>query len=264
MSNIETTQQNTESDIKSVQNLRIKVTSPCYDDIGKVLDQLGVNYHPFNGDFNCDILFLNCGTGDSIDYSQLKSFVENGGVLYASDLTSSHLLGTWPGLMTVTNQTVACKIRADVVDADLRRYIGSTVDVEFDLSVWSKIVKTTQGKVLMQSAAERFPIMMEFEIGRGKCFYTSFHNHAQTSEMERDLLQLLVIKQISAATDLDFQKTMDILSLSLKPSETVSTGTSESPVGGFSSIVAKWKTGNDAKTQTVEEKADDIGSKWKK
>lgn len=250
--------------IKSVQELRIKVTSPCYDDIGVVLNQLGINYLAFDGNYNCDILFLNCGTSDTIDYTQLKAFVENGGILYASDLTSSHLVGTWPGLMTVSNNTIACKTRANIVDKDLRQYIGNTIDVEFDLGSWSKIIKVTKGKVLMQSTDEGFPIMIEFVIGKGKVLYTSFHNHTQTSEMERDLLQLLVIKQISAATDIDFQKTVDIMSLSMKSSGTASKGTSEIQTGDSSSIIAKWETGNNDKAQTSVTKADSIGSKWKK
>ena len=249
---------------KSIKDLIIKVTSPCFDDIGKVLNQLGIKYNSFDGNLNCDILFLNCGTQDVINYPQLKTFVENGGILYASDLTSSHIISTWPELMTVTNNTSACKIQANIIDKDLRQYIGNTVEVEFDLDVWSKIVKTTQGKVLMQSAAEGFPIMMEFTIGKGKVFYTSFHNHAQTSEIERDLLQLLVIKQISVATDMDFQKTIDIMSVSTKPSGSMSMSASDSQIDDASSIIAKWRKKDAYKTSTTEEMADSIKAKWRK
>lgn len=197
---------------KSIQDLIIKVTSPGYDDIGKVLNQLGIKYQPFNDDYNCNILFLNCGTSDSIDFERLRSFVENGGILYASDLTSSHIIGTWPDLMSVDNNTSSCKIRATVEDPDLRQYLGHSIDVEFDLGSWSKIVFTTQGKVLMRSAQEDFPIMMEFTIGQGKVFYTSFHNHAQTAEAEEKLLRLLVIKQVASATRQSFQQTMQSFS----------------------------------------------------
>lgn len=249
---------------KSLQDLKIKVTSPCFDDIGKVLNQLGIKYDSFDGNLNCDILFLNCGTHDTINHLQIKTFVENGGILYASDLTSSHLISTWPGLMTVTNKTSACKIRANIVDTDLRKYIGNTVEVEFDMGVWSKIVKTTQGKVLMQGADEKFPIMMEFAIGRGRVFYTSFHNHSQTSEIERELLQLLVIKQISVATDLDFQKTMDIMSVSTKPSGSMSKSESGSQIDDASAIIAKWRKKDGYKTTTAEEMTDIIKAKWRK
>lgn len=262
MKNVE--KSNSKDANKSIKDLIIKVTSPCYDDIGKVLNQLGIKYNSFDGNLNCDILFLNCGTHDAINHPQLKTFVENGGILYASDLTSSHIISTWPELITVTNNTSACKIRASIVDKDLRKYIGNTIEVEFDMGVWSKIVKTTQGKILMQSADEDFPIMMEFAIGRGKVFYTSFHNHAQTTEMEKDLLQLLVIKQISVATDLDFQKTMDIMSVSMKPTGSGATEESKPQIDASSSIIAKWRKKDGCKTLTTEEMADNIKSKWRK
>ena len=98
------------------------------------------------------------------------------------------------------------------MDSDLRQYIGDYLDVEFDMGVWSKIVDAPTGKVLMESADEGFPIMMEFLIGQGKVFYTSFHNHAQTEEAEEKLLKLLVVKQVSAATKQSFQQTMGSLS----------------------------------------------------
>lgn len=198
---------------KSIQDLRIKVTSPCFDNIGQVLNQLGVSYQPFDGDYNCDILFLNCGTSDVLDPASLMAFVDKGGILYASDLTSSTIVATWPDLITFDNNTVACKEQAAIVDPDLRQFLGNSITVEFDLNVWSKITSMSQGKVLMQSANAGFPIMVECSIGKGKLFYTSFHNHAQTEEVEKKLLQLLVIKQVSVATNQDFVKTVQSFSL---------------------------------------------------
>lgn len=251
-----------------IQDLRIEVTSRHYDDIGKILDQLGIKYTAYDGNLydgklDCDILFLNCGTSDTFDYQELRSFVDRGGVLYASDLTSSHLLTAWPEIMTVTNNTSPGTIRANIVDKDLRQYIGDSIDVVFDLSAWSRIITAPQGKVLMESASGHFPIMVEFTFGSGKVFYTSFHNHTQASEMERDLLQLLVIKQISAATDIDFKKTMDIVTLSSKPSGATSVGTSGSQIDSASSIIAKWQKKDEDKTSSTESMADSIKAKWR-
>ena len=193
---------------KSISDLRIRVTSPNYDDIGKILYRLDVNYSSFDGTFDCDVLFLNCGTSDFIDTTQLNSFVQRGGVLYASDLTSDILMNTWPEIMDVLNDTEVCTIQAIIEDPDLKFFLGNTISIEFDLSCWSRIVDAPQGKVLMRSAKDGFPIMMEFTIGQGKVLYTSFHNHAQTADSEKRLLQLLVIKQISTATKQDFRKTV--------------------------------------------------------
>ena len=37
------------------------MTSPGFDDIGEVLNTMGVTYEPFSGSYDCDLLFVNCG-----------------------------------------------------------------------------------------------------------------------------------------------------------------------------------------------------------
>ena len=50
----------------------IYVSSSGFDNIGDVLTSMGVSFSPFTGRFDCDILFLNCGTKDYVDTAQLK------------------------------------------------------------------------------------------------------------------------------------------------------------------------------------------------
>jgi hypothetical protein len=40
--------------------------------------------------------------------------------------------------------------------------------------------------------------MVKVKYGNGLIFYTSFHNHAQASENEKALLQLLLLRQFGA------------------------------------------------------------------
>lgn len=200
---------------KTIEELSIKVTSPGCDDMGAILDRLGIRYVPFDGDYLCDIIFLNCCTSDQIDSGKLKSFVQNGGILYASDLTDRYVTGAWPDLMMIDYNTNRCTIQANIMDSDLRQYLGNSINVEFNMSSWAKIIKAQTGKVLMESSDEGYPIMMEFSIGQGKVFFTSFHNHAQTEEAEDKLLRLLVIKQVASATKQSFQQTIQSFSGSL-------------------------------------------------
>ena len=57
--------------------------------------------------------------------------------------------------------------------------------------------------------------MVEVESGAGAIFYTSFHNRAQVSEQERVLLQLLVLKQISASSHTTVAQASQSLGISL-------------------------------------------------
>jgi hypothetical protein len=68
---------------------KVYVTSKGFDNIGKVLRSMGVEFEPFKGAYDCDLLFANCGSGDYLDPAKLQRFVHAGGCLYASECSSS-------------------------------------------------------------------------------------------------------------------------------------------------------------------------------
>ena len=182
-----------------IKDIKILVTSPCYDDIGQVLRMLNLsygNYDPTNG-FECDIFFLNCGTHDAIDTARLRDFVAKGGMLYASDLTSSLISEAFPGIFNFAeNKGEVGHVNAAVYDEELTGIIGNSVTIYFDLGAWSVLNSINRGKVILASSSNRKPIMVQISFERGVIFYTCFHNHAQANDKEMALLKLLIMKQL--------------------------------------------------------------------
>jgi hypothetical protein len=197
---------------------KIYVTSPGYDNIGEVLRSMGVEFEPFTGEYDCDLLFANCGSGDYLDPTSLQSFVHAGGCLYASDLTSGLLSNTFPGMFRFSGSGSAGKVAAKIVDAELRDVVGHSTTIHFDMGSWS-VLNGCQGETLVEAAAGTAhagrPLMVEVEVGNGAVFYTSFHNRAQVSVQEKLLLQLLVLKQISASSKTTLAKAGQSLGISL-------------------------------------------------
>lgn len=197
---------------------KIYVTSKHYDDIGTVLSSMRLDYSPFCGKYDCDILFINCGTSDTINPKELAAFVYNGGCLYASDLASSHIQAAFPKMISFSNTGEKGKIKADVVDDELRQITGNRIEIEFDLGCWSVLDKT-QGKILLKSSlGNKYsgkPIMVSFRYGKGIVFYTSFHNHAQASDKEKMLLQLLLLKQIGASSNQSIEQVSSLIGLNI-------------------------------------------------
>jgi hypothetical protein len=197
---------------------KIYVTSSGYDDIGKVLDSMGVAFEPFPGTYDCDLLFVNCGTGDHPSPDELRSFVHAGGCLYASDLTSSLIMRAFPGSFRFRGSGKPGKVAAKVVDDELRQVVGDKTDIHFDLSGWA-VLEGCQGETLVEAARRTpyagRPLMVEVAHGEGAIFYTSFHNRAQVSKQERALLQLLVLKQISASSKITVAQAGQSLGISL-------------------------------------------------
>jgi len=197
---------------------KIYVTSPGWDNIGEVLSSMGVMFEPFGGEYDCDLLFYNCGTSDLLDPDGLQRFVHAGGCLYASDLTSSVISDAFPGMFRFGGSGQAGLVAANVVDDELRQIVGDSTTVHFDMPSWS-VLEGCQGETLVAAAqgtayAGR-PLMVEVESGDGAVFYTSFHNRAQVSEQERVLLQLLVLKQISASSNTTIAQASQSLGISL-------------------------------------------------
>lgn len=197
---------------------KIYVTSPGYDDIGQVLNSMGAAFAPFRGDYDCELLFVNCGTRDHLDPERLRAFVRSGGCLYASDLTSSLIDAAFPRAFRFGGSGRPGQVAAKVVDDELRAVVGDTTAIRFDLPGWA-VLEECQGETLVAAARRtpyaRRPLMVEVEQGDGAVFYTSFHNRAQVSKQEKVLLQLLVLKQLGASSKTTIAQAGQSLGISL-------------------------------------------------
>lgn len=197
--------------------MKIQVTSPQFDNIGNVLLRLNIPFTPFKyeKEIKADFLFMNCGTSDSIDPDSLRSFVKNGGVFYASDLTSDFIDKTFPNIFVFSGSGSTGEIKANIVDARLIEFLGKDITVKFDMGGWSQLSKITQGKVILERLDNKEPLMVEIPYGRGIIYYTSFHNHAQVSEKEDALLEILVLTQISSKNNKSISDIADSINFDL-------------------------------------------------
>lgn len=184
---------------------KICVSSSGCDNIGSILDSLNVKYNNFNSKgYDCDILFLNCLTHDSINPQELRLFVEKGGCLYASCYMDTIIDSAFPGLFDFAGHIGKPKeaMPADVIDKELREYVGEHINITFD-TAWA-MLNSAQGDIILRAASNikpkyaNKPIMVKVKYGKGLIFFTSFHNHVQASEKEKALLQLLLLKQFGS------------------------------------------------------------------
>ena len=209
--------QNLTIDISTSGTGKIVVTSCGCDDMAQVLGYMGLNYSLFDGNYDCDIMFLNCCSTDMnrLDPKRLREFVEKGGLLYASDHMDWVIHKAFPGFIKSSHIGNRGTEKVEVVDSELRAVIGKTVDVVFDLGAWA-MISDTSGKILlrMQNQAKT-PIMVMKEYGKGNVFFTSFHNHRQTSEKEKMLLQLLLLKQLSVNANVSMNEMSDLIGLNI-------------------------------------------------
>lgn len=200
---------------------KVYVTSPGFDNIGEILTSMNVEYEPFAGQFDCSILFVNCGTQDHIETERLSEFVRDGGCVYASDHADTVIASAFPGLFDFAGHRGAPgPIQSDVLDPELREVLGSSMTITFDMSAWAQL-RECRGETLLQASKSSrvgsMPLMAYAEHGKGSVFFTCFHNKSQTSGDERRLLQLLVLKQMSTVSSRSLREVSRSVGFTLPP-----------------------------------------------
>jgi len=200
-------------------SLRIAVTRPEFDNIGEVLNKLEYDFETIDDSKLSDagylskfnVLFINCGSGGnpSTNSRSLRKFVENGGILYVSDLAAPQISTAFPKEIEFSEGGQAGQwVKADVTDMDLRKIVGETIKIYFDAPGWQFVTKYSKNihTHLKGSFSAGFkelknsPLLVSFSYGKGEVIYTSFHNHAQADEKQEILLNYLVLKSLSSAS----------------------------------------------------------------
>lgn len=205
------------SGARSLKELRISVSTPNFDDIGEILRSMNINYKPFNvTGFDCDVLFLNCGTPDAVNSSKLREFVQKGGCVYMSDWAEQFLREAFPGRANINRSGKTGTMKARVVDRELKDIIGEHIEVMFDLGSWGEI-SSHKGETLIETATVigTRTLMFTFKEGKGQVFYTSFHNHAQADEKEKTVLKVMLARQIGAVTEQSTEMVLEDLGLNI-------------------------------------------------
>lgn len=236
------------------RSLRLAVTPPEYDDMGRLLDTLGRGYRYTQISLDdllhadrlaeYDVVFLTCGgvprewlgrrlresergsagvyrpKAEIVDMIQesFRKFVGHGGTLYVSDLQFDLLKLAFPEFVDQAGEGKGevQTVEAEVVDSGLRRLLGPTIDLRFDMPAWRpaafrgpEVTTYLQGTYRLRDAPERTgPLLITFPHGEGTVVFTSFHNEAQNEEMELELLRHLVFTTVTAREESKIRQTM--------------------------------------------------------
>lgn len=212
----------------------IYVSDDGYDDMGAILDDLGIEYEPLS-DVDLDtrsngVAMLNCKMGWRLDSihpsyrslrSSFESFVAAGGSGIVSDFAGS-------ALQTFTDagfdrSTDATDLTATVEDAELIDLLGTQqIELTFDMGGWYKPTTLPDGSEPLLRAADSSTVLAyKFDHGEGSVVYTAFHNHAQISDVERALLHLLVVIPIAESNETTVTDTYETVTGMDAGSETV-------------------------------------------
>lgn len=200
--------------------VRLAYVEGMFDTVELVLERLGftperIDEHSLTSEnlANYEAVFLNCGlpqapAEEAHVQQALRSYVEGGGVLYASDWAEVFVREVFPGkvnfLAPDSRVGDVGTHEAKVLDEGLARALGkSTATITFDAPVWAVIDSVPEssrvlvsGPVVTMDGTELpdRPYLVQFEAGQGRVTYTTFHNEVQTTEDVDVLLEQLLFQ----------------------------------------------------------------------
>jgi len=192
------------------QAIKVGVTSSSYDDVGRIIRNIGsgIQYDNINRSIGTNFdrlseyqaIFINCGSSDVIDSSVLRRFVEEGGVVYASDLAEGLIIRAFPGMFRASTTAGAQTVRnASIVHTSLATHMGrSQMNITFNLGGWAVVSDLTPDATVyirgdVSGYGER-ALAFSFDYGRGRVFFTSFHNQAQANAEMVSFIEYLVFR----------------------------------------------------------------------
>lgn len=227
--------------------LRLAVTTPHFDDMGRLLRQLGPGYDDYKtinpNDLlsyekikDYDVVFFTCnylpndwadatgGTGarngisatvkphvESELVRALRTFVEEGGTLYASDWQFGCVATVFSEFVSPSLIDTGQKqeLVAKVVDKGLAEAIGDHIALNFDLPGWRtaafakrEVTTMLEGEFEnLEGKRVTAPLLIKFPFGKGNVIFTSFHNEKANAEKEIEMLQFLVFATVTARAD---------------------------------------------------------------
>jgi hypothetical protein len=162
-----------------------------------------------------DVVFLTCARPVEADFRSiqpLRKYVAEGGTLYASDLRYSMIIAAFPEVRPPVIPEVGQPqlLGGKIVDPGLKEHVGKgIIQLRFDATLWRPAVfhpaKTTALMTgyyrTIKNESKATTYLTRFRFREGTVIFTSFHNARQNTEMERKLLEYLVMSAVNARSE---------------------------------------------------------------
>ena len=191
------------------QSIKIGVTHPGNDNVGQILNFFGSGvdfYELTHADLRSPerlneffAIFINCGSHDA-QPRVLRTYVEQGGIVYASDHAGGPLTVAFPDVFQYEVVVPSLTVRsANIPHASLASHMDiDNLDVIFNLGSWYVISELSEDATVYIEgyvpSHGHVPLAVSFEYGDGTVFFTSFHNNAQATSHMIDFIEYLVFR----------------------------------------------------------------------
>lgn len=153
-----------------------------------------------------DMIFLNCGLDaskatDAATIDNLRSYISNGGIVYASDWASVYAQALFPSdFISIGGSGTVQTAPGKIVNQSLLDFVGKTdVQIRYDLGAWKTLdALSTNVTVLLTGTyadaggTQNRPLAVVLDYGAGHLVYTTFHNEAGVTDDQLKVLYYFI------------------------------------------------------------------------
>jgi hypothetical protein len=150
-------------------------------------------------------IFLNCGMTSSLSdaaLANLRSFIQAGGLVYASDLTMDIMENLFPEDFISSGSGSSGELTAEVVDTGLRAWLQqrTQITLRYNLGGWATLEQiSNRPRVLLRRAsgtpaAQPLAVVLQPAGAKGQLVYTTFHNSAVITPDQLAVLTSFVLQ----------------------------------------------------------------------
>lgn len=200
---------------RSLESIRLGVSPTGFDDVGGLLSKIGLRWKKLKNEHfsnlkklrEFDVVFINClAGGDAFSNKEaLATYVEEGGILYASDCAKGHIEAAFPNSLGFSsNYYFNGDTNASIISPDIQAVLGKQeIKINFNAVLYIAENAHPEGEVFLEgtSGGKKHPITLGFPFGKGYVLFTAFHQYKKASRSERDLLKCILLVPISVGVN---------------------------------------------------------------
>lgn len=154
-----------------------------------------------------DMIFLNCGldvskASDAATIENLRTYIANGGIVYASDWASDYAKALFPSdFITIGGSgEVDPAVPGTITNQSLLDFVGKTdVTIAYDLGAWktldalsANVTTLLTGTYKAGGSTYTRPLAVVLDHGAGHLVYTTFHNEAGVTDDQLKVLYYFI------------------------------------------------------------------------
>jgi hypothetical protein len=152
------------------------------------------------------MIFLNCGldasrASDPATIANLRQWISDGGILYASDWASDYAQALFPEhFISIGGSGDVQTAPGTITSQSLLDFVGKTdVQIRYDLGAWKTLdavsaqtIVLLTGSYTAGGAAQTGPLAVVVDYGAGHLVYTTFHNEAGVTDDQLKVLYYFI------------------------------------------------------------------------